>query len=171
MLPGIVAIQADSHTPGQTAFKITLGSDQLLYVADITNNPMVFARHPGWSASFDMDPALSVATRNRILDKAAEENIKLFFFPASFSVDRSRSQERQQVSVPAGLVAWRRSIVAALYPRLLFLDVLSKKSNAGDDHEHAQGVMGGHEGGIHSQLDGEQAHFGNSAGHVSQDNR
>ena len=61
VLPGIVAIQADSHTPGQTAFKITLGSDQLLYVAEITNNPMVFARHPDWSASFDMDPARSVA--------------------------------------------------------------------------------------------------------------
>ena len=44
--PGITAVQADGHTPGHTAYDIVSGKGRLMYVADLTNNPAVFARRP-----------------------------------------------------------------------------------------------------------------------------
>jgi glyoxylase-like metal-dependent hydrolase (beta-lactamase superfamily II) len=84
VLPGIIAIQASGHTPGMTAFQIASGGDSVLFVADITNNPMLFVRNPEWQAMFDMNPEEAVATRRRILDRAAAEKQRLFFFHAPF---------------------------------------------------------------------------------------
>ncbi|MGI4939992.1 MAG: MBL fold metallo-hydrolase, partial [Janthinobacterium lividum] len=56
LLPGLTAVRASGHTPGMTAVEIVSGDEAMLFVADITNNPLVFARHPDWRAAFDMDP-------------------------------------------------------------------------------------------------------------------
>jgi glyoxylase-like metal-dependent hydrolase (beta-lactamase superfamily II) len=84
ILPGITAVQADGHTPGHTAFVIASGNDRMMYVADITNHPGVFARRPEWQAVFDMDPQLAIATRKRMLDMAAAEKLQLSFYHAPF---------------------------------------------------------------------------------------
>lgn len=84
VLPGIRAEQADGHTPGQTAFEIGTGEGALMYVADITNNPLLFARHPEWQLMFDMDAERAVVTRRRLLDRAAAEHLRLHFFHAPF---------------------------------------------------------------------------------------
>ena len=84
VLPGITAIQASGHTPGMTAFNIASGGDSVVFVADITNNPMLVVRNPDWQAMFDMDAEEAVATRRRLLDQAAADNQRLFFFHASF---------------------------------------------------------------------------------------
>ncbi len=84
ILPGITAIQASGHTPGMTAFQIASGGESVMFVADITNNPMLFVRNPDWQAMFDMNPEEAVATRRRILDQAAAEKLCLFFFHAPF---------------------------------------------------------------------------------------
>ena len=67
-----------------TAVRIASGGEAAMYVADITNNPLVFARHPEWPSMFDFDPAATVATRKRILDMAAAEKLRLCFFHAPF---------------------------------------------------------------------------------------
>jgi len=84
VMPGITAMRAAGHTPGQTAFDIRSGSERLLYVADITNNPLVFARRPGWQPAFDIDPDEAVRTRRKILSEAADQKTRLFFFHAPF---------------------------------------------------------------------------------------
>ncbi len=84
VLPGITAIQASGHTPGMTAFQIASGGESVTFVADITNNPMLFVRNPDWQAMFDMNPEEAVATRRRLLDQAAAEKQRLFFFHAPF---------------------------------------------------------------------------------------
>jgi glyoxylase-like metal-dependent hydrolase (beta-lactamase superfamily II) len=84
VLPGLTAVQADGHTPGQTAFEIASGDGAMMFVADITNNPLLFARHPEWQAMFDMDPQEAVATRKRLLDRAAADKLRLSFFHAPF---------------------------------------------------------------------------------------
>lgn len=84
VLPGITAVQADGHTPGHTAFLIASGAQQMMYVADITNNPAIFARNPEWQVSFDMDGPRAVTTRKALLDRAAADNIRLAFYHAAF---------------------------------------------------------------------------------------
>ena len=84
ILPGFTAVQADGHTPGMSAIEIVSGDSKLLYVADITNNPLVFARHADWQAMFDVDPARTIETRRRLLDRAAAEHLRLHFYHAPF---------------------------------------------------------------------------------------
>lgn len=84
ILPGFKSVQADGHTPGMSAIEITSGDEKLLYVADITNNPLLFLRHPEWQAMFDVDPEQTIATRRRILDRAVSERLRLHFFHAPF---------------------------------------------------------------------------------------
>jgi glyoxylase-like metal-dependent hydrolase (beta-lactamase superfamily II) len=83
-VPGITAMQADGHTPGHTAFVIGTGADRMVYVADITNHPGVFARRPDWQIMFDMDPQQAIATRKKLLDMAAAEKVRLSFYHGPF---------------------------------------------------------------------------------------
>ena len=84
VVSGITAIEASGHTPGHTAFVIASGNAKMMYVADITNTPTLFARNPEWKVMFDMDPDKAIATRKRILDMAATDKIQLSFYHANF---------------------------------------------------------------------------------------
>ena len=64
---GIVSIAAPGHTPGHTAYAINSGNQSMLYLADTTNNPWLFVRNPEWQAAFDMDGAMAVETRKKML--------------------------------------------------------------------------------------------------------
>ncbi len=84
VLPGITAIGAPGHTPGHTCFAIVSGGAKLLVMSDVTNNTLIFARHPEWSAVFDQDAAMARATRRRMLDIAASERMQVSFYHAPF---------------------------------------------------------------------------------------
>jgi glyoxylase-like metal-dependent hydrolase (beta-lactamase superfamily II) len=84
ILPGFTSVQANGHTPGMSAVEISSGDSKLLFVADITNNPLIFARNPTWQLAFDLDPEQATATRRNILDRAAAEKLPLFYFHAPF---------------------------------------------------------------------------------------
>lgn len=70
---GIQAVAAYGHTPGHTTLAIQSGDARLLYLADVTNNPLLLARNPDWSPAFDQDAAAARATRHKMLDMAAQE--------------------------------------------------------------------------------------------------
>ena len=84
---GIVSIAAPGHTPGHTAYAINSGNQSMLYLADTTNNPWLFVRNPQWQAAFDMDGAMAVETRKKMLDRAASDKMRAhgyhWPFPAS----------------------------------------------------------------------------------------
>jgi glyoxylase-like metal-dependent hydrolase (beta-lactamase superfamily II) len=84
VVSGITAVEAAGHTPGHTAFVIASGKETMMYVADITNTPVLFATNPEWKVMFDMDPDRAITTRKRILDMAATDRIRLSFYHASF---------------------------------------------------------------------------------------
>jgi glyoxylase-like metal-dependent hydrolase (beta-lactamase superfamily II) len=90
--PGIGSIAAYGHTPGHTAFTISSGDQALLVLSDVTNHPWLFARHPQWQGSFDIDGAQAVATRRRMLDRAAADRMPVqgyhFPFPATGHIVR-----------------------------------------------------------------------------------
>lgn len=85
--PGVTAIDARGHTPGHTALMLESGGEKLVFVADTTNHPALFARHPHWSVAFDMDAGQAVATRRRLLGMIADEGLRMagyhYPFPAT----------------------------------------------------------------------------------------
>ena len=84
LLPGFTAVKASGHTPGMSAIEVVSGDEAAMFVADITNNPLIFARHPEWQAMFDMDPEDATRTRRLLLDRAAADRLRLSFFHAPF---------------------------------------------------------------------------------------
>ncbi len=84
--PGVVALAAPGHTPGHTVFAVHSGDQSLLVLGDTAQHPAVFARHPDWQATFDIDGDAAVATRKRLFDRAAADRMLVtgyhFPFPA-----------------------------------------------------------------------------------------
>lgn len=82
--PGITAVGAPGHTPGHTVFALQSGNARFLMLADLTNNPQVFARRPEWHAIVDMDGDQATATRRKMLDLAVSERMQVAFYHAPF---------------------------------------------------------------------------------------
>jgi glyoxylase-like metal-dependent hydrolase (beta-lactamase superfamily II) len=82
--PGVASVRADGHSPGHTTFLITSGSGRMMYVADITNAPLLFARNPEWQVMFDMDAQKAIETRKRILDMTSADKIRTAFYHGPF---------------------------------------------------------------------------------------
>jgi glyoxylase-like metal-dependent hydrolase (beta-lactamase superfamily II) len=67
--PGVRIIPAPGHTPGHVAVEIESGAGELLALGDTVLHEEHFA-HPDWTTEMDADPAQTVATRQRLLDRA-----------------------------------------------------------------------------------------------------
>jgi glyoxylase-like metal-dependent hydrolase (beta-lactamase superfamily II) len=82
ILTGIQAIAASGHTPGQMALVISSEAEQLLYISDTVLHP-IHLEHPEWCAAVDFAPDQVVATRRRILNRAATGKalVLAFHFP------------------------------------------------------------------------------------------
>jgi glyoxylase-like metal-dependent hydrolase (beta-lactamase superfamily II) len=86
IVPGITSVDARGHSPGHTAFVIASGSAKLMYIADVTNHPVLFARNPEWRLWADMIPDQALTTRRKLLDMLAAERMPMagyhYPFPA-----------------------------------------------------------------------------------------
>ena len=51
--------------------------------SDVTNVPVLFARHPGWHAGFDQDGKMAEETRRKVYDMLAAEKMLVqgFHYP------------------------------------------------------------------------------------------
>jgi len=80
--PGIHAIPAPGHTPGHIALVISSAKEQLLHIADAALHPM-HLEHPAWRNVFDLSEDGAVMTRQRLLDRAAADNVNVlaYHFP------------------------------------------------------------------------------------------
>jgi glyoxylase-like metal-dependent hydrolase (beta-lactamase superfamily II) len=81
---GVTAIAAHGHSPGHTCYAIQSGAARLMMMADITNHPGLFLRHPEWQVMFDMDADAAMKSRRRMADLAVAENMQVSFFHAPF---------------------------------------------------------------------------------------
>ncbi|MDO9708561.1 MBL fold metallo-hydrolase [Paracraurococcus lichenis] len=86
-VPGIRAMAAYGHTPGHTVYHVADGGAEMVFLADITNRPELFARRPDFHAIFDFDPAMAEASRRRVFDRVAADRVRVtgyhFPFPAN----------------------------------------------------------------------------------------
>lgn len=72
VVPGILAISAQGHTPGQMAVMVHSDGDQLLYISDVALHP-IHLEHPDWYPIYDLDPAQATASKRKLFDRAAAE--------------------------------------------------------------------------------------------------
>jgi glyoxylase-like metal-dependent hydrolase (beta-lactamase superfamily II) len=70
--PGITAMAAFGHSPGQMALEITSAGERLLFVADAIVHPL-HLEYPEAIGATDHRPSQMVATRLTLLEKAARE--------------------------------------------------------------------------------------------------
>ncbi len=82
IINGIRAITAPGHTPGHMALSVSSDGEELLCISDTVLHP-VHLEHPEWSAVFDVSPGQVVATRRKLLDRAATGKalVIAFHFP------------------------------------------------------------------------------------------
>ena len=68
------------HTPGHMSFELKNGSDTAMVVGDaIGNHHVAFAR-PDWNSGADQDMSQGAATRQRLLDRLANEQLLMVGF-------------------------------------------------------------------------------------------
>ncbi len=92
VVPGIRAVAAHGHTPGHTIYHVADGSDQMMFLADLTNRPELGARRPDWRIIFDFDGDAAAVTRRRVFDRVASDRIRVtgyhYMFPSNGFVAR-----------------------------------------------------------------------------------
>jgi len=81
--PGLLAVESVGHTPGHTSYVLSSGSGKVFIQSDVTNNPCLFATHPGWHAFFDQDADVAEKTRRRVYDMLVAEKLQVqgFHYP------------------------------------------------------------------------------------------
>ncbi|WP_397542860.1 MBL fold metallo-hydrolase [Roseovarius salis] len=72
---GHTAMAAFGHTPGHMVHMIESEGERLLIAADFANHYVWSLAHPDWEVKFDMDKAAAAATRRRLLDMLAAEDM------------------------------------------------------------------------------------------------
>jgi glyoxylase-like metal-dependent hydrolase (beta-lactamase superfamily II) len=83
ILPGVHAMLAPGHTVGHTIYAIQSGSDQLVYMGDISHHPIVLLEKPLIEFAYDTDPKQAARTRVRVLDMLSADKTKVlaYHFP------------------------------------------------------------------------------------------
>ena len=76
LVAGITVVDAAGHTPGHVTFALA-GGEGLMLMADTINSPLVGFPHPDWRFGFDTIPDLAIASRKKLLDRAATDKLKL----------------------------------------------------------------------------------------------
>lgn len=77
VVPGIRVIASPGHTPGHVALSITSDSEQLLHISDVVLYPL-HLEHPEWVPVFDILPEEAEASKHRIFNRAAEQQVLVF---------------------------------------------------------------------------------------------
>jgi glyoxylase-like metal-dependent hydrolase (beta-lactamase superfamily II) len=82
--PGLKAVATPGHTPGHTSFRLASAGQSLFIQSDVTNNPALFVRHPGWHASFDIDGDKAETGRREVYDMLAARRMPVLGFHYPF---------------------------------------------------------------------------------------
>jgi glyoxylase-like metal-dependent hydrolase (beta-lactamase superfamily II) len=91
VLPGIAAIKAEGHTPGQVALNIQSNNEHLLYISDAFLHPL-HMEHLDWQTNYDMNHEKAKQSRIQLLELAYKNNMLVnafhFNFPGLGRIDK-----------------------------------------------------------------------------------
>lgn len=91
ILPGITAVKADGHTPGQIAVVIQSEKEHVLYISDAFLHPLHIEK-VDWQTNYDLDLIKAKQCRIKLLDLAYQNNMLInafhFDFPGLGRVDK-----------------------------------------------------------------------------------
>lgn len=73
IVTGISSVAAVGHTPGHTAYLVASGNESLLHAGDFAHHFAFQLVHPEWFTIADFEPTQAVATRKKLLDRAATD--------------------------------------------------------------------------------------------------
>ncbi len=81
--PGVRMIATPGHTVGHMSVHVESGGQELIVFGDSLTQAWLNFAHPEWVSSRDDIPELTVATRTRLLDRAASDRIAVlgYHFP------------------------------------------------------------------------------------------
>lgn len=74
--PGVTLVATPGHTPGHQTVVISSGTERAVIMGDILHCPVQLVE-PEWSVLFDVDPVLARATREKLLDELAAEDVTI----------------------------------------------------------------------------------------------
>ncbi|MDS9468812.1 MBL fold metallo-hydrolase [Paracoccus sp. MBLB3053] len=83
IVAGLSVNETPGHTPGHISVELA-GSEPLLITGDACTHDVIFFAHPGWHFGFDTDPELALSNRQKLLDRAASERLKLLGYHWSY---------------------------------------------------------------------------------------
>jgi glyoxylase-like metal-dependent hydrolase (beta-lactamase superfamily II) len=81
---GITAVDAAGHSPGLLAFHVESGGKRVLIAADTFTHYVMAVQRPEWFFDMDDDKEKAEATRKRILDMVAKDQLFLVSFHMAF---------------------------------------------------------------------------------------
>lgn len=76
IVTGMRVLDTAGHTPGHISLELA-GGDGLIITADAATNHLVSFEHPDWRFGFDTISDLAIANRKALIDRAANERLKL----------------------------------------------------------------------------------------------
>jgi glyoxylase-like metal-dependent hydrolase (beta-lactamase superfamily II) len=82
--PGVSLFDAPGHTPGHCGVMVEFAGQRLLIVGDALTHAYISFEQPDWYFGFDMDGGQAAATRKRILEMAASEDMRVALYHAPF---------------------------------------------------------------------------------------
>ena len=91
LIPGITAVKADGHTPGQMALIIHSENEHLLYISDAFLHPLHIEKLD-WQTNYDLDNDKAKQSRIKLLEIAQKDNMLVnafhFDFPGLGRIDK-----------------------------------------------------------------------------------
>ncbi|MEM9205229.1 MAG: MBL fold metallo-hydrolase [Pseudomonadota bacterium] len=84
VVSGISAFAAFGHTPGHMCYRIESEGRQLMVWADAANHFVASIQRPDWHVRFDMDKEAAAATRKRLFDMSAADNLAMIGYHMPF---------------------------------------------------------------------------------------
>jgi glyoxylase-like metal-dependent hydrolase (beta-lactamase superfamily II) len=73
--PGVTAMATAGHTPGHMSFAVSSGDTTVMVIGDAVSNDHVAMARPDWPSGSDQDTEMGAATRARLLDQLATDQM------------------------------------------------------------------------------------------------
>ena len=77
VLPGILAIDTNGHTPGHVSFEVRSGNESLIVTGDAISHSAISFLHPDWHSGSDQDRDAGAKSRAMLLDRLANEKMMM----------------------------------------------------------------------------------------------